>query len=246
MKKIIAIGDIHGRDIWEQIPDVFAEENIVVFVGDYFDTRDGISPEKQLRNFQSIVAFKRNNPERVHLLIGNHDFHYMAGCGNDRYSGFQDQHAPAIHIALESAYMEGLLEICYKHDKILFSHAGVTETWARNWNLDTTSENIEKSMWGLFEFKPEAFQFNKEDRSMCGEDKRQSPIWVRPESLLEDNLISYSQVVGHTMQKRITYVTGRDNPLKIFGMVTFIDSLHNKEYLEIEIPDLVAHIKHID
>lgn len=245
MKKIIAIGDIHGRDIWEQIPDVFDQENIVVFVGDYFDTRDGISPEKQLRNFQSIVAFKKNNLDRVHLLIGNHDFHYMNGRGRDRYSGFQEYAFIEIHEALEKANNEGLLEICYRHDKILFTHAGITETWAKNWNVSVDAPDIEKSMWGLFNFKPEAFRFQIGAIDPSGDDVIQSPIWVRPDSLQEDNLKGYSQVVGHTMQVRISNRTGANNPMGIYSALTFIDALHRKEYLEIELPDLVAHIKDI-
>lgn len=247
MKKIIAIGDIHGRDIWEQIPDVFEEENIVVFVGDYFDTRDGISPEKQLRNFQSIVAFKRNNPERVHLLIGNHDFHYMNGRGRDRYSGFQEYAFAEIHEALEKANNEGLLEICYLNDNLLFTHAGITKTWAKNWEVDTSPENIEKSMWGLFTFKPEAFRFQLGAIDPSGDDVIQSPIWVRPESLTDDIIPDYFQVVGHTMQKRInmTMVYKSNNGESNGTTVTLIDSLHNKEYLEIDLKTLNATIKEI-
>lgn len=246
MKKIIAIGDIHGRDIWEQIPDVFDQENIVVFVGDYFDTRDGISPEKQLRNFQSIVAFKKNNLDRVHLLIGNHDFHYMNGRGRDRYSGFQEYAFIEIHEALEKANNEGLLEICYRHDKILFTHAGITETWAKNWNVSVDAPDIEKSMWGLFNFKPEAFRFQIGAIDPSGDDVIQSPIWVRPDSLQEDNLKGYSQVVGHTMQNHVYNRSGMNNPTGIYSALTFIDTLHVGEYLEIELPDLMAHIRKIN
>lgn len=244
MKKIIAIGDIHGRDIWEQITDVFEEENTVVFVGDYFDTRESISAGKQLRNFQSIVAFKKNNPERVHLLIGNHDFHYMNGRGHDRYSGFQDKYFNDINQALEKAHSEGLLEVCYKYENILFTHAGITETWAKRWELDTKPENIEKSMWGMFEFKPEAFRFPVGIIDPTGDDPQAGPLWVRPDSLLGDYLSGYHQVVGHTMQRMITVKEGKLNAPPP-SLMTFIDSLHNKEYLEMDTEKNIVSIKKI-
>ena len=37
--KLVAIGDIHGRDIWKQIVET-EQPNTVVFVGDYFDSFD--------------------------------------------------------------------------------------------------------------------------------------------------------------------------------------------------------------
>lgn len=40
--KIVAIGDIHGRDIWEDIVKKEHDADKIVFVGDYFDTRDNM------------------------------------------------------------------------------------------------------------------------------------------------------------------------------------------------------------
>ena len=74
--RILAIGDIHGRDSWKDIinDNVFDK---VVFLGDYFDSREEISGAKQLYNFKEILQFKKYNIDKVVLLVGNHEFHYL-------------------------------------------------------------------------------------------------------------------------------------------------------------------------
>jgi len=60
MSKLVAIGDIHGRDIWRQILDK-EQPDTVVFVGDYFDSFD-IPGLDQIYNFQNIIHWKLDNP----------------------------------------------------------------------------------------------------------------------------------------------------------------------------------------
>ena len=64
------IGDVHGRDLWKQA--IESEHDRVVFVGDYFDSYD-IPFSIQQYNFNEIIQFKRANPNKVTLLLGNHD-----------------------------------------------------------------------------------------------------------------------------------------------------------------------------
>jgi len=85
--RIIALGDTHGRTDWKQI---ISNEKFdkVVFMGDYFDTYEDISPEQQKENFKDIIAYKKANMNKVVLLFGNHDFHYLRNI-NETYSGYQ-------------------------------------------------------------------------------------------------------------------------------------------------------------
>ena len=55
------IGDIHGKESWKQLVQ---EEGINVFVGDYFDSKDGRSANEVIANFEDIIAFKQQRPER--------------------------------------------------------------------------------------------------------------------------------------------------------------------------------------
>lgn len=58
--------------------------------------------------------------------------------------------------------------------------------------------------------------------SIYGDDVEQSPVWVRPDSLLKDRLDTWAQVVGYTVQ----------DSLVLSGEVFFIDTLGTSgEYL---------------
>ena len=58
MGKNIYIGDIHGRDIWEEIVEEHKDADNIVFIGDYFDSFN-IPGRVQLRNARDIVEFKK-------------------------------------------------------------------------------------------------------------------------------------------------------------------------------------------
>jgi len=235
--KLIAIGDIHGRDIWKHIG--IAEERFdkCVFIGDYFDTKDKITPEQQIENFNEIIGFKKAFPDKVVLLLGNHDFHYLKEI-TETYSGFQSYYRLVIQKVLHEAIDERLIQICYTYDHFLFSHAGFSKTWckANLLNTNCTGKEFIQQVNELFYILPRSFMFTMgKNRSFSGEDITQSPIWIRPASLALDKLDNYVQVVGHTMQLR----------LKIENDLMFIDTLGtSEEYLLIENNQIVIKKVH--
>jgi len=193
--KIIAIGDIHGRDFWKDIQ--YEEMDHLVFIGDYFDSyNQEISPADEIRNFQEIVELKRENTEMVSLLIGNHDYHYFEGI-NQRYERYQFGYETQIRQVLKEAM--DVLQMCYVHNSAVFSHAGITKTWCYNNGIDQS--NLEQSINDKFLTNKSAFDFLERLGDETGNHKAQSPIWVRPEALLSDKLPGFNQVVGHTRQK---------------------------------------------
>lgn len=74
MNKVIAIGDIHGSTKWRNIIDGNKDAQIV-FLGDYLDPYVEYDCDEILDNLIEIIDFKRNNKDRVVLLLGNHDLH---------------------------------------------------------------------------------------------------------------------------------------------------------------------------
>jgi predicted phosphodiesterase len=221
--KLIAIGDTHGRTDWEQLAN---ENNFdkMIFIGDYFDTHEDVTAEQQKVNFENIIKFKKENMNRVILLIGNHDFHYLK-TANETYSGFQEWHKTDIQEMLHKALNEELMQMCYIHQKLLFTHAGVTKTWLKN--NGHVAEPIDTFINNLFKENPAAFRFTKgKNRSPYGEDICQTPIWVRPSSLLADMVDGYKQVVGHTTQGQIK---GIDDKLLLIDTVG-----QSKQYLIVE------------
>jgi hypothetical protein len=177
----------------------------------------------------------------VTLLIGNHDFHYTptAGIFGDQYSGYQKK--KAMEIGYELQKNMHLLQMAHaeklQYETVLFTHAGVTNTWIkRTMGLTTTDEvslvgiPIDEYINNVWQHKPNLFLFNGIDP--FGDDVTQSPIWVRPDSLSNDALPGYVQVVGHTSVKRIGV-----EPLAFLdgGSGFFIDTLgHSGEYLILE------------
>jgi len=221
--KIIALGDTHGRTAWKGIVSN-TEFDKVVFTGDYFDSREYISPEQQKANFKEIIAFKKANMNKVVLLFGNHEYHYMK-TKEGIYSGYQFFHSEDFKKMVQNALAEKLIQMCYVHGKFIFSHAGITKTWLKSTGY-SGEENLESFINALFYSNPQAFKFTRgKNQSNNGNDICQSPIWVRPGSLYKDAIENYTQVAGHTEQIGID----------INEVATLIDTLGTSgQYLEIK------------
>lgn len=192
--KIIAVGDIHGRNFWQNFINESYDK--LVFVGDYFDPYDSkITPEDEIENFKNILAIKSENPDRVKLLIGNHDYHYLLGTGQ-MYSRYNVSAASVFSELLENAIH--LLQVCYVYRNVVFNHAGLTNTWCHKNNINLL--HLEASVNKKFIEERRAFAFLSGIGDTDGSDVRQSPFWVRPAQLLLDKIADYKQVVGHTRQ----------------------------------------------
>lgn len=227
--KTIAIGDIHGRTIWK---DIVAKESAdkVVFIGDYFDSYDDYTAAEQMHNFKEIIEFKESG--EVIMMIGNHDFHYIEG--SEHYSGYQAGAAAAINDLLHNNLHH--LQMCYRMDEFLFSHAGVSHDWLELHSKEYKDNNdvdVAQIVNDLWEFTPRAFKFAGWDP--YGDSVISSSIWIRPLSLVRSNdgtklKEKYTQVVGHTQVTRID-VAGKSTGGKYY----LIDALGtSREYLIIE------------
>ena len=199
--KIVALGDTHGRLNWKEIVAKENDVDKIVFIGDYFDTHDDVTPEQQISNFLEIVEYKKANMDKVVLLIGNHDFHYT-GYAYSTYSGYQYGAAPRIKEILLEALENDLMQMCYKNDIFVFTHAGVTKTWVEANGIDVN--DLENSINEMFKVRPRIFDFTMGDNySQTGNDITQTPIWVRPQALLSDALEDIVYVVGHTTVQKL-------------------------------------------
>ena len=201
-RSIIIIGDLHGRNIWKDIVALHPADSIV-FLGDYFDSKENISAPEQINNFNEILHFKRQNPSRVTLLMGNHDFHYLPQAG-ETYSGYQRFFHNDIWEAIEPAFTGGDLQVCMQAGEYLISHAGLTRTWCFlhdipfNAPMDPVNELMVSNVRALA-FSPGPI-FEK-----SGDEPQQGPLWVRPDSLKKDALPGFIHVVGHTQQPDIRF-----------------------------------------
>ena len=238
MKKTIVLGDTHGRSFWKLITH---QENPdrVIFIGDYFDSYDIPGPE-QIQNFKEIIEYKNKGINEVILLIGNHDYHYMKGI-TEQYSGYQHNLATSIQFELEDNKQH--LQMAYQMGEFLFTHAGVSSEFMDSvfgkggWKTEEIVDLLNEQ----FKYKPQTFGFGLAvDVTKAlwldpyGDNREQSPIWIRPRSLMAANRETLRkqviQVVGHT---GVTTMTGQENMSG--GRYFLTDCLETSgEYLIIE------------
>lgn len=87
----------------------------------------------------------------------------------------------------------------YKFDNIIFSHAGISETWLNNAGLTIDNINGRKPD-ELFGFTPDNYY------DWTGESITQPPTWIRVPSLIKSAYSDFIQVIGHTPVKEIVNV----------------------------------------
>lgn len=199
--KIVAIGDIHGLDTWKEIVKLHPDADKYVFIGDYFDSFD-IYPVVQIQNFKEILEFKNDNMDKVELLIGNHDFHYT-NLTLQKYSGFNNVMSFDYGNLVNENISNRNLKMIFKYNDFIFSHAGISKTWAMNYNLNIN--DIESEVNLLFKYNPSAFEFVHGVCDGTGSSVEHSPIWIRPNALIKDK-IDGIHIFGHTHMNEVSYI----------------------------------------
>ena len=156
--RIMVIPDVHGRTFWRE-PVHEALENSrakVIFLGDYVDTYpyefDGMDPyvinRRAIGIFKEIIELKKKYPDRMTLLLGNHDCTYaistsICECRTD-YKNFEE--IRELFVADRDLFrLADETTINGRH--FIFSHAGINQRYAR---LCFGSEADESNVVGKF------------------------------------------------------------------------------------------------
>lgn len=204
--KTLVIGDLHGRKVWRSIVEFEKDFDRVVFIGDYFDSFD-VPGLDQLENFLDLIEFKKASElagKQVVLLVGNHDHHYFPEIGDSQTSGFQRNMWAAFSQAIEQNRSH--LQMAISFDGFLLTHAGVSPQFMNRafglgrWEISEVADKLND----LLRHQPGRFKFAGLDP--YGDDQGQSPIWIRPKSLMLSNSgrkkkkmsREYVQIIGHT------------------------------------------------
>jgi hypothetical protein len=238
--KLVAIGDIHGRDIWKQIIAKEQDADEFVFVGDYFDSFTVKGPD-QINNFLDIIEFKKQSKVPVILLVGNHDHHYYPGVDDSGTSGYQTLLAPSIkHVVGDN---KQYLQAAYQVGEFVFTHAGLSSEWLDDMVVDWDVDSLDATVNDLFQYQPGkiAYRSYKQVGDQVygaqgyGNEAFQGPIWIRPSALMTANKKTLRkkiiQIVGHTPQDNID-IEGKSTG----GRYYFIDTLeyNQGQYLIVE------------
>ena len=220
--KTLIIGDIHGRRFWKRPVEKYINKvDKIVFLGDYFDAYqdEGIEYEWDivLNNFNEIIELKRANPDKVVLLLGNHDMHYRNELFDEHTRSTRFDHAHENRLRhIFNDENKNLFQICYITEvgkkKVIFSHAGITKFWLDRceFKLDDTLEarinNLENDDKGVGKL---AIIGNQ--RTWLG-DKAGSILWCDLSEFLNDEGLGkeYFQVFGHTRIKKGVLISSKE------------------------------------
>lgn len=208
----LIIPDVHGRTFWrsaiQKYPDL-----PTIFLGDYLDSYthyDGILPSEAFWEFQKILQYKKDNPERVTLLLGNHDVHYFGACLNSSRKDLINQDKIATLFESNLSFFK-LAEFVKAEDKqFLFTHAGIIPEWIAlhftGIDLSDTahlSKMLNDQLGNLDNFKDfVADALMDRSASRWGSAKYPSMVWADVEDHLYQKvpLPNVYQIFGHTQQ----------------------------------------------
>lgn len=150
--KTLIIPDVHGRTFWKTAVEEHASEcDKIIFLGDYLDpypwecATEGITRRSSMENFEEIIEYKKENKEKVILLLGNHDLPYYDRNFKTRVR-YDSSHAWSIERMFNNN--RSLFQLAYELDAdkhYLFTHAGIVKSWYekhKDYIGDFTIENI--------------------------------------------------------------------------------------------------------
>ena len=190
--KILINPDIHGRVFWKYSIEHKDEFDKIIFLGDYLDAYSPDLLIKEEDNFKEIIQFKKDNLDKVILLLGNHDCSYVNSkiLPSSRYNPFKAD----IYHKLFNDNLD-LFQLVYIYNKYLFSHAGVYEEWLKMCDLNL--DNLIN--YNLDEL---ASYLNVLDYYRGGYGNVGSCIWADiRDSETEKLLKGYYHIFGHTQLK---------------------------------------------
>ncbi len=229
--KLIAIGDLHGRDVWKKVDTASADK--IIFLGDYTDSCQGFTDIIIYRNLVEIIYLKQANPDKVVLLIGNHDAQYLHypdyGC-----SGFRFNAQPAL-TALFTEH-KSQFQIAYQQGQHLFTHAGVSNGWYEHVRASVEQMDAEVPLAdrlnAMHQCEKTAHFLFEVGRVRGGSHPHGGPIWADRTETLHGHLTGYQQVVGHSP---VSYITTVGDAI---SSITYCDVTQTRpKFYETTLPD---------
>ena len=211
--KILALPDSHGSSL----PYQTAHSNLgavdkIIFLGDYFDHGGigGFTFENQRENFLNILELKKSYPEKVFVLLGNHDFCYLIDGMAREQQSYQEEIKKLIDENAE------FLDFAFLEGDWLFSHAGFAANWMINQGMMAINLQLIKNL------NEKVHQKKYETLGIRGSELDGfDPLEIRCEQLKELAVfMDINQVVGHTELYEEERVFTMENGKKL----VFLDS----------------------
>ena len=212
-RNLVIIPDVHGRSFWRDAMDARPDDEFI-FLGDYLDPypQEGISEKEAYDGLLDILELKEQNPDRVTLLWGNHDLHYlypeMMASRYDIDNAERNAHCFWDHQTLfKMAY-----ETVAGGKRFIFSHAGIGNGWIAQSFPALKEEDITAELFNDLVGYPPFMEALADISFIRGGDKPYgSMVWADVEEhLVESNqYASVIQVFGHSMIRKPLNFEGR-------------------------------------
>lgn len=206
--KIFVVPDVHQTEHWRKAKDAIGIVDKIIILGDYFDSHesDPYYPEgdEAAFNLLDIIAFKKQYPEKVDILVGNHDLHYIGENVPFCYPNQSNCYATYHNVFANNV---ALFDVCVEYDGWLFSHSGVSTMWLERM-CDSYPDFKDKLMvvgstkainqwFHEGHYNDFAYYGSMADWRGDGSSSDQSPCWIRVANLLKSPAYS-NYVIGHT------------------------------------------------
>jgi len=186
MKKIFAIGDIHGcydrlKALMEKIP-IDCSRDALVFIGDYID-RGPHSVEVvdyliQLKNrFPEVIFLKGNHEDMLDKFINGADRStYLLNGGQQTLDSYLTKPVQSESFPIPHDHMEFFksLRLFYETEEFIFVHAGLRP------RVPLESQNTEDLLWIRDKFVSTKYNFGK--RVIFGHTPLKKPL-VEPNKI---------------------------------------------------------------
>jgi hypothetical protein len=221
MRPTVVIGDVHGLTYWKEV--VVRNPNCrYVFLGDYLDPYEDIDGNALIDNLKEIIQLKKDHPDDVILLLGNHDLHYFSA---DIYPSSRFAYEIAKDASKLFLANVRLFQYAYQEESCVFTHAGIAHQWFVNDFKGDLKSNIADQL-----NNPSPEQIDALCR--CGFYRGGAiydigGIFWADKKELDKPLKGYTQIVGHNRVEEITDHTNDG------GRIIFCDCLFNGHYLRI-------------
>jgi predicted phosphodiesterase len=229
--KILTIGDIHGLTTWKEVDP--NEYDKIIFVGDYVDSYD-VSNITILKNLNDIIDFKKQYSDKVILLFGNHDIQYLYDeetrykCSGYRYLMSYD---------LKKVFNDNkdLFQYAYQLDNVIWTHAGITEMWAKEILKDVDKYEYANKINELAQEKKTLNDIMLVGRSRGGFALTGGPLWADFNSDVKDDPITgLIQIFGHTEVDKIKIIEGYNYELINVDTLQSSGEMYEREFEFIE------------
>lgn len=203
--KVLAIGDVHAKTwMLYEIAELVDLYDKVVFCGDYADNFNA-PPTHTLATWRLVRQLMQAHPDKVHALIGNHDYSYIHPEIAGRSSGWNPVIFTLINTPEKKELKKWLLNlpISVEIEGVTYSHAGITNEW--------DGQQTVNSMWGQV-----------------------SPIWARPREYGGNVTYKEGlQVFGHSPSKKIWNPTPNTWCIDTFSQDQNNNFIGDKSLLEV-------------